>query len=323
MSRFQTILATVVAFVAIIGGGGVFGILTAVGVIGGDKPVPEIHSIKGSLVDAASPPEVMPNQDVDVLGKNLDLVSGILLSKGVASPVPVFLMPATKTRLIMSVPSSVQPGDYNLEFKTKEGDTVVTVRTLVVSAPTTTAASTAIPTPIPMATSALAPIPTSTSILTLIPMSTSTLTPIPTPAPIPAVGPPPTVLPTPLPLTVATRPTFHGWHFDTEVGPTADELVQKAIVDAINEAEFGSNFFFWPNWPSPDGAVRSYDPIRAKELLSEAGFPDGFGNLCIDPAGSAAIEIAIAMASMLADFGMKNGASCGAGRLQITLHPPP
>lgn len=203
----NAILAAAAVFVAVLGS--IVGILATVGVIGGDKPLPEVDSIGASLVVSASPPEVMPGQEVDVLGQNLDLVSKVLLSKGLASPVPVFLIPASKTRLIIAIPNSVQPGEYNLEFRTKEGATVVTVRTLVVSTLPRTPTFTLIPTPEPKPTPTLTtPTPPPTS--TLIPRTELTTAPLD--------SPPVTATPPRGSYSQGTAVIRGTWHWDFDLG---------------------------------------------------------------------------------------------------------
>ena len=199
------ILATVVSLATI--GAAIFGILLGLGEIGGDKPVPEIESIRATSVGATSPPEVIPGEETVVLGKNLDLVAEVLLSKGLASPVPVFLLPASKARLVITVPSSVEPGEYNLEFRTKEGGTVLPVRTLVVSRLSPKAAATIAP---PATLSPTAK-PAATPTNPVSPTPTITPTPIPptatlTPTPVPPTPVPPTATPSPVPRTSMPTP---------------------------------------------------------------------------------------------------------------------
>ena len=115
-----------------------------------------------------------------------------------------------------------------------------------------------------------------------------------------------------------------GWYFDTPVSgsPTDDVRVREAIDLAIDEAGIRSDFSFLPNWPSLDGAVQSRDLQRAEQLMADAGYPDGFVNMCINAGGSLNIGIANLMASDLAAIDINaavNGSSCGNGRLVVAF----
>ena len=51
----------------------------------------------------------------------------------------------------------------------------------------------------------------------------------------------------------------------------------------IPESAFGPDFAWLANWPSLEGALQIYSPGQAKILLADAGYPDGFDGLCIQP----------------------------------------
>ena len=68
-------------------------------------------------------------------------------------------------------------------------------------------------------------------------------------------------------------PPAIGWYFEQPFAPILeDKLIRDAIEWLINEAEVSGDFFFFPNWPSLEGAVQGWDPDRATELLAAAGF---------------------------------------------------
>ena len=101
-------------------------------------------------------------------------------------------------------------------------------------------------------------------------------------------------------------------------------MLREAIDYAINESEIRSDLFYVPNPPSLEAAVQSFDPERAVEALAEAGFPDGFTDLCIT---SLIVngDIATSIISHLAEVGIealqvetRTQRSCEAGLLIIT-----
>ena len=121
--------------------------------------------------------------------------------------------------------------------------------------------------------------------------------------------------------TLPTLP-FLAWHFDTRVPvtPLDNPKVRSAIDLAINEAAIDPDFFFLPNWPSLEGAIQSFDLPDAQRLLAEAGFADGFGNLCIEPVGIGTAAIANEMVQHLAAISITavvGGTSCAAGLLIV------
>ena len=160
-------------------------------------------------------------------------------------------------------------------------------------------------------------------------MASATATPIPTPTPAPFAEPVPRATPTPVP---ATTPTI-GWYFDTPISgtPLDDPLVRDAVELAIAEAEIRPDFSYLPSWPSLEGARQLFSVVRVKNYLAEAGYPDGFGGLCIqvvDPTGPSAememLEIANTMVAFLSKVGIEarvGGASCPSGRLSLTPVP--
>lgn len=192
--------------------------------------------------------------------------------------------------------------------------------TVGVAAVTLMSTATQLPAPLPTGTSAPALSVTPTIVPTVMPSATPTLTPSPTLTPTII----PTVMPTPTPG--ATR--LVGWYFDVTVPgrPLSDPKIRSAIDYAIDEAEIGSDFLFLPKWPSLEGAGQSYDPQRARDLLAEAGYPNGFSGLCIEPADNRA-DVANEVVSHLAKVSegesrytvtieaVVNGSSCPAGSL--------
>ena len=113
------------------------------------------------------------------------------------------------------------------------------------------------------------------------------------------------------------------WYFE-RANPNsalADPRVRTAIDFAIEEAAVDQTLLYLPNWPSLDGAGRSFDPVRAKQLLAEAGCPDGFGRFCVVPITVPHMEIAIRIAGLLrAVLGIDaslNRTSCSSGVLAV------
>ena len=110
----RALVATACGLVAV--AGAVVGILAVLGVFDNDQRLLQIDSIGAFSTNGASPPQLMTLQEVDVIGKNLDRVLEASLSRGLGSPsVPVFVLPVDQSRLIMTIPSSVEPVEHNLE----------------------------------------------------------------------------------------------------------------------------------------------------------------------------------------------------------------
>jgi peptide/nickel transport system substrate-binding protein len=101
----------------------------------------------------------------------------------------------------------------------------------------------------------------------------------------------------------------------TDVEPYSDIRVRQAInyavdVEAIRDALYGGNGQRLPNFFAPGGlgysadlAPYSYDPEKAKSLLTEAGYPDGF-ETSLDITTGERSDLAEAIAGQLADVGI-------------------
>ncbi len=177
VNELNAILKIVAVVVLLVGG--VVGVLIALDVFGGDELVLEIESIGTSQENASGSAEVIPGQEIEVTGKNLDLISNIFL-KGLLgqSPIPVLLTPVNKTRLVITVPDSTQFGDYDIEFKDSEGELIAVLQLMVVSEiEFARGPGRATPTPV---TGAANPPPTDTAGAT--PSSTSTTATSPSPS---------------------------------------------------------------------------------------------------------------------------------------------
>ncbi|MDF9839396.1 MULTISPECIES: ABC transporter substrate-binding protein [unclassified Paenibacillus] len=124
-------------------------------------------------------------------------------------------------------------------------------------------------------------------------------------------------------LKVLSGPGLHNWFmvFNTYEGPLKDVKVRQALNYAINREDMVknllqdtvtiSNSFAYPDtWSyNPDSLIYSYDQEKAKQLLAEAGYPDGLTLKYIVPAsGSGMIaptQIANVIQSDLAKIGVK------------------
>lgn len=92
----------------------------------------------------------------------------------------------------------------------------------------------------------------------------------------------------------------------------------------IPESAFGPDFAWLANWPSLEGALQIYSPGQAKILLADAGYPDGFDGLCIQPLEEMHVLIARRMVYPLSEVGIKVDVlniACNSGRLFIASVP--
>jgi len=103
----------------------------------------------------------------------------------------------------------------------------------------------------------------------------------------------------------STRRLLIGIRFDPD-SPLADKRVRQALNYAINVQElvdryhagYGRRYASWVNPPNanPDLEPWPYDPDRARSLLAEAGYPDGFTIALDTPVGRYPQDEAIARA---------------------------
>ena len=150
------------------------------------------------------PPQSRPGQEIDISGKNLDLVSGVLLTKGSLIAIPVAHIPISETRLIVVIPETVQPDTYNLEFKINSGAPIATGHTIIVNPPTQTSPS---PTPRAVATPTLTQAPTAPTVAIVGPTLARPTVPAPTsPLPTPTSVPTDAPQPSPVPPTLTEPP---------------------------------------------------------------------------------------------------------------------
>ncbi len=114
----------------------------------------------------------------------------------------------------------------------------------------------------------------------------------------------------------STRRLFVGIRFDPD-SPLADKRVRQALNYAVNVQElveryhagYGQRYASWVNPPNanPDLEPWPYDPERARNLLAEAGYPDGFATTLDTPVGRYPQDeaIAYAIAEQLAAVGVQ------------------
>lgn len=120
-------------------------------------------------------------------------------------------------------------------------------------------------------------------------------------------------------LAVRTDPSNRVFHigFNMNKDYFSEQKVRQAINFAINKEElvasvlagYGTvtNSFIAPTtWGYYDTGLYSYDPDKARELLAEAGYPDGFSAKLYTPQGRyfRDREMALAVASQLQEVGI-------------------
>ena len=119
-------------------------------------------------------------------------------------------------------------------------------------------------------------------------------------------------------MSVAS-PTYLALEMDNNVPPFDNILVRKAMQlasdrEAINQAALlgpgvtARDHVVPPNDPrfAPQYAPPDYDPVAAKALLAEAGFPDGIGiTLHTADIGQGSIEMAVAYQQSAAPAGIR------------------
>lgn len=145
----------------------------------GEEPIPEVE-----LLGA---PEAKPGQEVVITGKNLNLVSEVLLVGGDGTLFPLLFRIDSQARLVIIVSDKLAPGEFSLGFKTIERKDIATGKTLRVASLLPTQTST--PNPVPTTAPALSETPTSTPIPTLESSPTARSKPTTTPEPAPAQSP--------------------------------------------------------------------------------------------------------------------------------------
>jgi peptide/nickel transport system substrate-binding protein len=111
------------------------------------------------------------------------------------------------------------------------------------------------------------------------------------------------------------------WHQqDPAILPWAKQEVRQAANYAVNRAEMVKQLWLGQVTPVPgaiaptvlqpakDAAPYPYDPKKAKDLLTQAGYPNGFSTYIIEPATPSYVlqrEMALAVANYLTQVGIK------------------
>ena len=131
--------------------------------------------------------------------------------------------------------------------------------------------------------------------------------------------------PEPVPATPVTNPKA-GYYFTRGLQPFDEAKVREAAFLVIDELAIWEEFSYFPNGdhnvdsqlPFDHGAIRGLDIERAKQLMAEAGFPDGFDAGCIFSAGEVPQVVPGAIAAaMYTHIGIGCGADSGP-RLVVT-----
>jgi len=134
-------------------------------------------------------------------------------------------------------------------------------------------------------------------------------------------------------VTVLQHPGIHVWYLglNTERGPTADTNVRKALAHAVDRAQITDHILNGTaiiadsplvpdSWAYEENVSRyDYDPVRARELLAEAGWTDSDGDGFLDkdgevltlsfwmPASGSGMQKPVEMSTFIADEWRKLG----------------
>jgi peptide/nickel transport system substrate-binding protein len=114
----------------------------------------------------------------------------------------------------------------------------------------------------------------------------------------------------------AEQPGMHTWYlvFNVTQPPFDDARVRQAVAHAVDrnaivEAILGNTGVVAENFLPPviwshteDVPTYPYDPERARELLAEAGYPDGFTVEFWVPESGSGMQQPVAMATVIQDF---------------------
>ena len=163
---------------------GMVGIVATVafglGYVGIGKPVPKFYDVSKS--------DLSPGDRITIPGERLDLVSQVYLASDLNNPIQLtYATDPRALQLVVTIPEGLDPGRYNLRFKTTAGETRSTQLWLTVisgSAPTTIFSITVggpPPSSTPQQPTAEPTNPAPAE--TLAPPTTATATPPPTPSP--------------------------------------------------------------------------------------------------------------------------------------------
>lgn len=119
------------------------------------------------------------------------------------------------------------------------------------------------------------------------------------------------------PASVPTTAYTLCFETDDPEDPFYNEDVRRAVAYAINVDEVIDSVFFGygiksPQWGtpsseffSPDVTGHPYDPEKAKELLSNAGYPNGFKTKLSTAAGAQFADISLIIIEQLAQVGIE------------------
>jgi peptide/nickel transport system substrate-binding protein len=117
-------------------------------------------------------------------------------------------------------------------------------------------------------------------------------------------------------FTFAEQPGMHTWYlvFNVTKEPFDDPRVRQAVAHAIDRdaivqailggtGETAANFLPPVVWGYADDVqAYPYDPERARELLAEAGYPDGFSVEFWVPESGSGMQQSVAMGTVIQDF---------------------
>ena len=208
-----------------------------------DEPLP--------TVSAVNPSRATSGKEINVSGKNLDLVSEVYLRTGFEPPIRVSHASINDSSLILTVHSGVNPSQYVIELKTARSDELMSTGAAITVDPL----ADTIPSP------PLAPTPIATPAQSSAPTPAQLLAPTPTPTPAQpraltvTSAPAQPLAPTPSPIphsingfyTGKTRSSVTGDQARIEINITAEDCRSEDSCSVVGSISLFQTF----KWSSP------------------------------------------------------------------------